>query len=149
MTMAERKLWWHLRRLAPERSHFRRQATIGPYFTDFACHNLRLIIELDGGQHGHANQVAADEVRTKFLVSRGYRVLRFWNNDVLSNIDGVLTVVQSALDDAVTKHPPPPTPPRHSASLRGGRGQPAAPTYKTTTAGERGQHRSKGARNPS
>jgi very-short-patch-repair endonuclease len=114
MTTAERKLWWHLRRVAPARSHFRRQATIGPYFADFACHDLRLVIELDGGQHGRADQMLADTVRTEFLSSRGYRVLRFWNNDVLTNIDGVLTVIQSALDDAAGSHPPPPTPPRHA-----------------------------------
>jgi very-short-patch-repair endonuclease len=54
MTDAERKLWWHLRRLPAERSHFRRQATIGPYFVDFACHEKRLVIEVDGGHHGRA-----------------------------------------------------------------------------------------------
>jgi very-short-patch-repair endonuclease len=127
-TMAERKLWWHLRRLAPARSHFRRQATIGHYYADFACHDLRLIVEIDGGQHGHSRQRDSDATRTEFLKSRGYRVLRFWNNDVLSNIDGVLTVIQSALDDAAAMRPPPSTPPRHSASLRGGRGQLAAPS---------------------
>ena len=120
-TTAERKLWWHLRRVAPARSHFRRQATIGPYYVDFACHDLRLVIELDGGQHGHPHQRDNDAVRTEFLNSRGYRVLRFWNNDVLTNIDGVLSVIQSALDDAVSAAPPPPTPPRHAA--RGRRGQ--------------------------
>jgi very-short-patch-repair endonuclease len=124
MTIAERKLWWHLRRVAPNGSHFRRQATIGPYFADFACHDLRLVIELDGGQHGHADQMLADTVRTDFLNSRGYRVLRFWNNEVLTNIDGVLTAIQAALGDAAGSHPPPPTPPRHAS--RGRRGQPAA-----------------------
>jgi very-short-patch-repair endonuclease len=130
MTIAERKLWWHLRRVAPARSHFRRQATIGPYYADFACHQLRLVIELDGGQHGDDARASADAVRTDFLKSHDYRVLRFWNNDVLANIDGVLTVIQSALDDAVSSHPPPPTPPHHAS--RGRRGQPAAPHHKTT-----------------
>ena len=56
-TAAERKLWWHLRhRLALESSHFRRQVQIGPYIADFACHQLKVVIELDGGQHGSANQ---------------------------------------------------------------------------------------------
>jgi very-short-patch-repair endonuclease len=126
MTIAERKLWWHLRRIAPERSHFRRQATIGAYFPDFACHNLRLVIELDGGQHSHATPMEADIVRTEYLRSRGYRVFRFWNNDVLRNIDGVLSTIQTALGEAVATSPPPPTPPRHSAPLRGGRGEPEA-----------------------
>jgi very-short-patch-repair endonuclease len=129
MTIAERKLWWNLRRVAPARSHFRRQATIGPYYADFACHELHIIIEIDGGQHGRDEQIGADASRTNFLNSRGYRVLRFWNNDVLTNIEGVLSVIQSALDDAAA-HPPPPTPPRHAS--RGGRGQPAAPIRKTT-----------------
>ena len=72
-------LWRHLRRIAPAHSHFRRQATIGPYFVDFACHALRLIIELDGGQHNVSND--ARRRRTESLNSRGYRVLRFWNNE--------------------------------------------------------------------
>jgi very-short-patch-repair endonuclease len=124
MTIAEQKLWWHLRRVAPARSHFRRQATIGPYYLDFACHDLRLIIEIDGGQHGYNDQMIADTARTEFLNSRGYRVLRFWNNEVPGNIDGVLTAIQAALDEALARSPPPPTPPRHAT--RGGRGQPAA-----------------------
>jgi very-short-patch-repair endonuclease len=131
MTIAERKLWWHLRRVAPARSHLRRQATIGPYYADFACHQLRLVIELDGGQHGHTDRVTADAARTDFLTARGYRVLRFWNNDVLSNIEGVLTVIQSALNEAVGSRPPPPTPPRHAS--RGRRGQPAAQSGSQTT----------------
>jgi very-short-patch-repair endonuclease len=133
MTIAERKLWWHLRRVAPKRSHFRRQATIGPYYVDFACHDLRLIIEIDGGQHGYNDQMIADAARTEFLNSRGYRVLQFWNNDVLGNIDSVLTAIQAALDEAVAKSPPPPTPPRHAS--RGRRGQPAAPARTTTSSG--------------
>ncbi|MBX9772973.1 MAG: endonuclease domain-containing protein [Xanthobacteraceae bacterium] len=128
MTIAERKLWSHLHRVAPAQSHFRRQATIGPYFADFACHQLRLVIELDGGQHGYSDRVLADTARTEFLNSRGYRVIRFWNNDVIGNIDGVLTTIQAALDDAAVAAPPPPTPPRHAS--RGRRGQPAAPAQE-------------------
>jgi very-short-patch-repair endonuclease len=99
MTDAERRLWQHLRSLPQCGSHFRRQATIGPYFADFACHQRRLVIEVDGGQHGMETHVAADAARTAYLEWRGYRVLRFWNNDVMANIDGVLSVIQSALDD--------------------------------------------------
>jgi very-short-patch-repair endonuclease len=108
MTDAERKLWWHLKRLPLGTSHFRRQATIGPYFADFACHERRLVIEVDGGQHGEDTHVAADAARTAYLESRGYRVLRFWNNDVMANIDGVLSVIQSVLNDRgydVAPHP--------------------------------------------
>jgi len=94
-TEAERKLWWHLRhRLELTGSHFRRQVQIGPYIADFANHKLRLIVEIDGGQH--ASQ-SADEQRTQRLAAEGYRVLRFWNNEVLSNLDGVLTAIQSAI----------------------------------------------------
>jgi adenine-specific DNA-methyltransferase len=61
---------------------------VGPYFADFACFAEKLIIELDGGQHVDATD--HDIERTRFLVAQGYRVIRFWNNDVLSNTDGVL-----------------------------------------------------------
>ena len=103
-TEAERKLWWHLRHHVPlAGSHFRRQVQIGPYIADFACHQLKLIIEIDGSQHG--SQATKDEARTRRLESDGYRVLRFWNNEVLSNIEGVLTEIQSA--SAVTPTPDP------------------------------------------
>jgi very-short-patch-repair endonuclease len=103
-TVAERKLWWHLRhRLPLQGSHFRRQVQIGRYIADFASHLLKLVIELDGGQHG--SQTTLDEARTASLKSEGYRVLRFWNNDVLSNTEGVLAEIQNAI--AVTPTPDP------------------------------------------
>ena len=103
-TEAERKLWWHLRhRLPLGGSHFRRQVQIGPYIADFVCHHFKLIVEIDGSQHG--SQATKDELRTRRLDSEGYRVLRFWNNEVLSNIDGVLTEIQNAV--AVTPTPDP------------------------------------------
>jgi len=120
MTDAERRLWPYLRHFPLGGSHFRRQATIGPYFADFACHELRLVIEVDGGQHSEDAHKADDAVRTHFLNAHGYRVLRFWNNEVLGNIEGVLSVIQSTVSDTAVQHPPPPTPP-HRAS-RGGRG---------------------------
>jgi very-short-patch-repair endonuclease len=98
MTAPERKLWWRLRELAPKGSHFRRQATIRPYFADFACHTTRLVIEIDGGQHGHAAQFKHDLKRDAYLSRNGYRVLRFWNNDVRQNIEGVLSVICEALE---------------------------------------------------
>jgi len=72
---------------------------------DFASHDARLIIEVDGGQH--AEMIAADAKRTGFLESEGYRVLRFWNNDVLGNIDGVLEVIQRAITTTPTPDPSP------------------------------------------
>jgi very-short-patch-repair endonuclease len=104
-TKAERKLWWHLRhRLELPTSHFRRQVHLGRYIVDFASHGLKIVIEIDGGQH--ATQHKQDAMRTKFLESEGYRVLRFWNNEVLGNIDGVLEVIQSACLTTPTPAPP-------------------------------------------
>jgi very-short-patch-repair endonuclease len=117
-TVAERVLWQHLRHLSVDGSHFRRQATIGPYFADFACHRSQLVIEIDGGQHNEADGIARDARRTTDLATRGYRVLRFWNNDVLGNVEGVMETIAAAVRAA---GPPPPTPPRHAS--HGGRGE--------------------------
>ena len=104
-TKAEQKLWWHLRhRLALPDSHFRRQVHLGRYIVDFASHQLRIVVEIDGGQH--AVRVNLDATRTKFLESECYRVLRFWNNEVLENIDGVLETIQSAILPTPTPTPP-------------------------------------------
>jgi very-short-patch-repair endonuclease len=106
MTDAERKLWQRLRQWPEGKAHFRRQATIGPYFADFACHTNRLVIELDGGHHGYGPQGSRDAVRDALLRANGYRVLRFWNHDALTNIDGVLTVIAEAIDgNAAAPHP--------------------------------------------
>ena len=78
---------------------------IGPYIVDFACHQAGLIVEVDGGQHGDA--IAADLERTRFLEAEGYRVLRFWNNDVLRNVDGVLEIIQHAITATPTPNPSP------------------------------------------
>jgi very-short-patch-repair endonuclease len=103
-TDAERKLWWHLRHRVPTPgTHFRRQVRIGRYIVDFACHATRIAIEVDGSQHGRS---AADEKRTKVLEANGYRVLRYWNNDVLSNIDSVLEDILSAIMTTPTPAPP-------------------------------------------
>ena len=115
-TAAERVLWQHLRHFTVNGSHFRRQATIGPYFADFACHRARFVIELDGGQHNEARGIAGDVRRTADLNERGYRVLRFWNNDVLTNVEGVMETIAAAVRGC----PPPPTLPRHAS--HGGRG---------------------------
>jgi very-short-patch-repair endonuclease len=104
-TNAERKLWWHLRyRLTTPNTHFRRQVRLGRYIVDFASHALKIVIEIDGGQH--AEQIGRDTLRTRYLESQGYRVLRFWNNEVLKNIDGVLEAIQSAILATPTPTPP-------------------------------------------
>jgi very-short-patch-repair endonuclease len=95
-TGAERVLWQRLRRdIKLVDSHFRRQAAIGPFTVDFVSRKAKLVIELDGGQHDW--QQAADASRTQRIESAGYRVLHFWNNDVLGNIDGVLNEIQRVL----------------------------------------------------
>jgi very-short-patch-repair endonuclease len=105
-TEAERKLWWHLRHRFPTSgTHFRRQVRIGRYVADFACHATRIVIEVDGGQHGAAS--AADAARTKVLEANGYRVMRYWNNDVLTNIDGVLEDILSKITTTPTPNPSP------------------------------------------
>lgn len=91
MTDAERLLWSKLRRKQMHGHMFRHQAPIGPYIVDFACLTIKLVIEVDGGQH-NINK-AADEKRTAWLESQGYRVMRFWNNEVLQNLEGVLEAI--------------------------------------------------------
>jgi very-short-patch-repair endonuclease len=81
-TDAERKMWWILRSLKPLGMHFRRQAPVGSYIADFVWHEGKLVVEIDGGQHVET-QRSYDERRTAWLVSQGYRVIRFWNNEVL------------------------------------------------------------------
>jgi very-short-patch-repair endonuclease len=120
MTPAERKLWWHLREARFVDSHFRRQATIGRYFVDFCCHTNRLVIEVDGGGHAEPRQLIADARRSEFLQARGYRVLRFWNNDVLTNIEGVMTVIAGALVSGNAEGPPTPDPSPPFAARTGG-----------------------------
>jgi very-short-patch-repair endonuclease len=90
-TKAERRLWRAIRDRQIEGMKFRRQMPVGPYIVDFACPTGRLIVELDGGQH--AEQRARDEARSRFLASQGYRVLRFWNNEVIENLEGVLAAI--------------------------------------------------------
>ena len=97
MTPAEAKLWSHLRAHRMRDVHFRNQHAIGNYIVDFCAPRKKLIIELDGSQH--LEQQEYDTERNEFLQSKGYRVLRFWNNDVINNIDSVLRVIYEALND--------------------------------------------------
>jgi very-short-patch-repair endonuclease len=105
-TEAEQKLWWHLRyRLNVEGSHFRRQVRFGNYIADFVSHGAKLVIEVDGGQHDE--RALADAERSRFIEAQGYRVLRFWNNQVLGNIDGVLEEIRRVITTTPTPNPSP------------------------------------------
>ncbi len=101
-TDVELLLWSHLRDRRLNGVKFRRQHFISPFIVDFCCPEKWFIIELDGGQH--AEQVEFDQRRTAFLVTQGYQVVRFWNNEVLTNIDGVLEHLAIILSDP---HPSP------------------------------------------
>ena len=94
-TDAERKLWHALRELKPLGLHFRRQAPIGPYVVDFAWYWGKLIVELDGAPHADL-RLRRDRQRSDWLESQGYRVLRFWNNDVLAQTRGVAEAILAA-----------------------------------------------------
>jgi very-short-patch-repair endonuclease len=94
-TDAERRMWSALRNRRLERFKFRRQHPIGDYIADFACTEYRLVIELDGGQHADNPE---DMRRTAWLESQGWKVVRFWNNDFLSNTAGVVDTILRALE---------------------------------------------------
>ena len=98
-TDAERALWRLLRDRRMLAWKFRRQVVVGPYIADFMCYEARLIVEADGGQHGDN---ALDGVRTAWLEGQGFRVLRFWNNAILTNGDGVARSILAALEDPLT-----------------------------------------------
>lgn|SRR5579864_330761 len=106
-TEVEKKLWRHLRRLDLDGSHFRRQVPIGPYIADFACMAARLLIEIDGAQHAEDRKKVHDGARTRWLEKEGYRVLRFWNNDITKNIDDVMEAVYAALHGSLSAEPAP------------------------------------------
>lgn len=89
MTEQERKLWQFLRKKSIDGLKFRRQYPIGNYIVDFICNEKKLIIEVDGGQHNEAQNIAYDKERTEFLESKGYKIIRFWNSDIDNNIEGV------------------------------------------------------------
>ncbi len=103
-TIAERRLWNSLRRHQLNGVAFRRQQPIGPYVVDFFCPRAKLVIEIDGGQHAELGAAIRDRRRTKWLETRGYRVLRFWNSDVLQNLEGVWQLICNAVP---TSDPPP------------------------------------------
>ncbi|MGQ9646874.1 MAG: endonuclease domain-containing protein [Thermodesulfobacteriota bacterium] len=106
MTDAERALWRHLRLRQLGGCKFRRQQLIGQYIVDFVCFEKGLIIEVDGGQH--TEQISYDLKRSQWLEKQGYRILRFWDNEVLKNAEAVVEVIMEALEaDTPHLYPPP------------------------------------------
>ncbi|MBA4761144.1 endonuclease domain-containing protein [Sphingomonas sp.] len=100
-TEAEKRLWAALSARKTAGVRFNRQVQIGPFFCDFVARSIKLVIEVDGGQHGDP----ADAARTRFLEARGYRVIRFWNNDVLGNLGGVVAEIERVLADRPSPSP--------------------------------------------
>jgi very-short-patch-repair endonuclease len=118
MTDAERRLWRHLRAHRLEGAKFRRQWPLGRYVVDFICLPAKLVVEVDGGQHADSE---SDRIRDGWLEAQGYRVLRFWNNEVLQETDAVLERIVEWLDVP----PSPPLPLSPALSPKGERGRKA------------------------
>jgi very-short-patch-repair endonuclease len=109
LTEPEKRLWWHLRhRLPLDGTHFRRQVPIGRYLADFCCLRSRLVVEVDGGQHGTDAALDYDERRTAYQKAQGYRVLRFANHEVMRSTDVVLDTIHAALSGATPTPGPSP-----------------------------------------
>ncbi|MGE3303530.1 MAG: endonuclease domain-containing protein [Hyphomonadaceae bacterium] len=101
LTYPETLLWLRLRRLRGEGLHFRRQSPIGRYIVDFECRAARIVVEIDGSQHAKPDRLRVDDERTAWLRHRGYDVLRFWNNDVVSRTDDIAALVAQAVRTAL------------------------------------------------
>ncbi|MCF8880545.1 DUF559 domain-containing protein [Hyphobacterium sp. SN044] len=97
LTNAEAILWAQLQKRQLKGWHFRRQHPVGHFIADFACAKAKLVIEVDGATHGSDRELTRDEKRTAFLESRGWRILRVWNNDIYDNLDGVMDAIGAAL----------------------------------------------------
>ena len=104
-TDVEKRLWRELRNRQLDGFKFRRQHGIGPYIVDFICIEAGLVVELDGGQH--ADQVSYDARRSVLIEAAGYRIVRFWNNDVLENIEGVVERIHELLAGCPSPQPSP------------------------------------------
>jgi very-short-patch-repair endonuclease len=109
LTEPEQRLWWHLRnRLTVSDTHFRRQVPIGSYIADFCCLGVRLVIEVDGGQHTTDQAIAYDSRRTAYLTSQGFHLLRFSNAEVMLDMNSVLDTIHAALVRATPTPSPSP-----------------------------------------
>ena len=97
MTDAEQKLWYYLRGKRFFGYKFKRQVLIGNYIADFVCYDAKIIVEIDGGGHNTYNKIKADNIRTQYLEGLGFKVIRFWNNEIQSNLDGVCELLLKEL----------------------------------------------------
>jgi very-short-patch-repair endonuclease len=112
MTEAETRVWRVLRAHRIDGRKFRRQVPIGRYIADFVCHEARLVVEIDGGQHDLSSPRESE--RSGFLQSQGYRILRFWNNEVLANPEGVYEMI---VNELAASPPPRPSPVKGRVSV--------------------------------
>jgi len=103
MTDAENKLWHYIRKEQMNGNKFRRQQPIGPYIVDFVCQPKKLVLEVDGGQHNSDECMDFDNKRTTYLNNVGYTVLRFWNNEIFDNIQGILERINDVLNSLPTR----------------------------------------------
>ena len=97
-TIQERRLWNLLKNKQFYNLKFKRQQPIGDYIVDFVCREAKIIIEIDGGQHNFSENIELDKIRTEFLNSLGYKVIRFWNNEIYENINGVLEKLKQEIN---------------------------------------------------
>ncbi len=97
-TIQEERMWNLLKNHQFHGLKFKRQQPIGNYIVDFICKEAKIIIEIDGGQHNKDNNIENDKIRTEYLESKGYKVLRFWNNEIYENIEGVLKRLESEIN---------------------------------------------------
>lgn len=128
MTKQEVIMWQHLKQKQVEQTKFRRQQQIGPYICDFVSFEKKLIIELDGGQHNEPKSLIKDKIRDNYLKSEGYRVLRFWNDEILNNLEGVILRIKNT----ITSCPPPAGGPE-STIPRWGNSQEPEPSLSRST----------------
>lgn len=105
-TDAEKVLWFNIRAKRFQGLKFKRQQAIDKYIVDFVCFDRKLILEIDGGQHNDNLEIGKDRIRTRYLESRGFKVIRFWNNDVLINTDLVLEEILRQIPPLPNPLPP-------------------------------------------
>ena len=97
-TIQERRLWNLLKNRQFHNLKFKRQQPIGDYIVDFICKEAKIIIEVDGGQHNESENIDYDKIRTEFLRGLGYKVIRIWNNEIYENIEGVINILEQAIN---------------------------------------------------